>query len=269
MQAGGARILAAADDELRPPVRTVSRLDTRSYTEERLRVSRWRSDPLVGSIAPQADVAVPPDAVRRCLARLSAEGVAEVVTAALTPGEQAGFLAAGFTVRERLHLLARDLADVPAPPPSIGRDGRLRRGHRTDRRAVLAVDALAFPPFWQLDAGGLGEAMAATPVSRLRVAVDPGVVGYAVCGRAAARGYLQRLAVHPDHQGDGVGTALVVDGLRWMRRHGAERAIVNTQERNVGALRLYQRLGFRLQPGGLAVLELVLDPTVERRLPAP
>jgi ribosomal protein S18 acetylase RimI-like enzyme len=246
----------------------VSRLDTRSWTDERLRVSRWRSDPLVGYLAPQADVAVSAPAVRRCVARLAGQGVVEVVTAALTPGEQAGFLAAGFTVRERLHLLAKDLAGAPEPP-DVATTARLRRGHRTDRRSVLAVDHLAFPPFWQLDGNGLQEAMAATPASRLRVAVDPAVVGYAVTGRAGGRGYLQRLAVHPGHQGHGVGTALVVDALRWMRRHGADRAIVNTQERNDAALRLYLRLGFRLQPGGLAVLWSVLDPSAERRLPPP
>lgn len=247
----------------------MSRLDTRSWTDERLRVTRWRSDPLVGHLAPQADANVPPDVVRRCLARLAANGVVEVVTAALTPPEQAGFLAAGFTVRERLHLLARDLRDLPGPAEVPATTARLRRGHRVDRRSVLAVDALAFPPFWRLDAGGLQEAIAATPASRLRVAVDPALVGYAVSGRAGARGYLQRLAVHPAHQGAGIGAALVLDGLGWMRRHGAERAVVNTQERNDTALRLYRRLGFDLQPGGLAVLWQVLDPAAERRLPPP
>lgn len=246
----------------------MSRLDTRSWTDERLRVSRWRSDPHVGYLAPQAEVAVPAPAVRRCVARLAGHGVVEVVTAALTPPEQAGFLAAGFTVRERLHLLARDLSDLP-DGPDVPAEVRLRRGHRTDRRAVLAVDHLAVPSFWRLDGPGLQEAISATPASRLRVAVDPALVGYAVSGRAGARGYLQRLAVHPGHHGHGVGTALVVDGLRWMRRHGAERAIVNTQERNEAALRLYLRLGFTLQPGGLAVLWSVLDPAAERRLPPP
>jgi ribosomal protein S18 acetylase RimI-like enzyme len=39
-----------------------------------------------------------------------------------------------------------------------------------------------------------------------------------------------------------------------MRRRGVERAVVNTQVGNEAAVRLYERLGFRLQPGGLAVL---------------
>jgi CHASE1-domain containing sensor protein len=43
-----------------------------------------------------------------------------------------------------------------------------------------------------------------------------------------------------------------------MKRRGAARAMVNTQERNADALRLYQDLGFHLQPGGLAVLHASL-----------
>jgi ribosomal protein S18 acetylase RimI-like enzyme len=64
--------------------------------------------------------------------------------------------------------------------------------------------------------------------------------------------------VDPEYQRRGLGRALAIDGLRWMKRRGADRAMVNTQERNDVALALYQHLGFRLQPGGLAVLQTVL-----------
>jgi GNAT superfamily N-acetyltransferase len=66
------------------------------------------------------------------------------------------------------------------------------------------------------------------------------------------------LAVHPRTQGLGVGGALLLDGLRWLRRWGARDALVNTQEGNERSLRLYQRMGFVLQPDGLTVLRLAL-----------
>jgi ribosomal protein S18 acetylase RimI-like enzyme len=119
---------------------------------------------------------------------------------------------------------------------------------------TLQVDAAAFPASWRLDRTGLREAMVATPHARYRVATGPGVVGYAVAGRAGSRGYLQRLAVDPSLAGRGIGAALVVDALTWMRGHGVTRAVVNTQVVNDRALALYQRLGFVLQPIGLAVL---------------
>lgn len=229
----------------------MSRPDLRRYGADRLRVGPWRGDARVAYVAPAPDAPPPTtDALRRCLDELAGAGYAEVVTGALAPGEQAAFAAAGFEVRERLHLLAHDLADLPAPPPAP-----LRRVRRGDRAAVLAVDGRAFPPFWRLDAGGLDDAVEATPVARFRVATgDHAIVGYAICGRSGRRGYVQRLAVDPGHQGHGLGRALVVDGLRWMRRRGVTRAVVNTQHSNESALALYERLGFRRQPGGLAVL---------------
>jgi len=166
-------------------------------------------------------------------------------------------MTAGFEIRERLHLLAHDLLVLPdAPEISI------RRGRKSDRPGALAVDARAFEPFWRLDDQGLEEALTATPSSRFRVTTTDGdahITAYAVAGRAAHRGFLQRLAVDPDRQGNGIGSALVVDALRWMKRRGVDRAVVNTQERNEGAVRLYVRLGFRLQPGGLAVLRTSLS----------
>ena len=71
---------------------------------------------------------------------------------------------------------------------------------RADRSEVLAVDHAAFPSFWRLDAAGLDEAVAATPRTRFRVAEPAATAtslgGYAICGRAGSRGYVQRLAVH-------------------------------------------------------------------------
>jgi len=192
------------------------------------------------------------DFVRRCLDELASRGFSRVVTGALAPGEQPGFLAAGFQVHERLHLLAHELDDLPPPPPGTA---GLRRARRHDRPAVLAVDGLAFPPFWRLDDGGLDEAIRATPRSRFRVAApEESVVGYAVFGRAGTRGYVQRLAVAPDIQRRRLGWALMVDGMHWLRRRGVERAVVNTQLGNDAALALYERLGFTREAVGLSVL---------------
>lgn len=199
--------------------------------------------------------------VDRCLGELRQAGYRRALTSALPVHEQAPFLACGFEVHERLRLLRRPIdRSVRVPEPAAD----LRRPRSTDRPAILAVDASAFPPFWQLDAAGLQEALAATPSARLRVAMAPDqrtVVGYAVTGRAGPRGYLQRLAVHPSAQRHGLGADLVHDGLRWLRRWGASEALVNTQEENAAALRLYRRLGFREQDDGLVVLHRDLTGT--------
>lgn len=230
-------------------------LDLVRWGTDRLRVGSWRGDACTAYIAPLADGSpAAADAVRRCCSVLRERGYETAITAALGPAESRGFIEAGFEVRERLHLLAHDLHDVATVATS-----ELRRGRRADRPAALVVDGRSFDAFWRLDDVGFEEALGATPSSRFRVATrEDGVVGYAISGRAGARGFLQRLAVDPDHQGRGLGHALASDSLRWMKRRGVDRAMVNTQEHNDSALSLYQRLGFRLQPGGLAVLQITL-----------
>lgn len=230
---------------------------------ERARVLPWRGSTRTAYLAPVPDAPAPSSHfIERCVERLSSQGYAGVVTPALAPAEQRAFLLAGFEPHEQLHLLAHDLLDLPA-----FKRGATRRARRGDKQAVLAVDEAAFSSFWQLDRIGLQEALEAVALTRFRIsaaahgapAVKGSVVGYAIAGTAARQGYLQRLAVDPSHQHEGRGLALVADALRWMRRRGAGRAVVNTQLGNEAALSLYTRAGFRVQPAGLAVLRRALD----------
>jgi ribosomal protein S18 acetylase RimI-like enzyme len=225
----------------------------------RLRAAPWRADRTVVQLTPVPG-SPPPDAtlVHHCLAALAGHGYREAITAALGPAEQRPFLAAGFVCREELHLLVHDLDELPprADDPS------LRRPHRHEWDAMAAIDGRAFEGFWHLDAVGIAEAAAATPTARVRVSIDPAgrLSGYAVAGRSSSRGYVQRVAVDPADQGSGIGSALTLDGLRWMARRGSGTALVNTQLRNERALALYLRLGFQHHAERLAVLTHPLQP---------
>ena len=222
---------------------------------ERARAGPWRGDGRIAYLAPLAPAGAPSvDFLTRCLESLAARGFEEVVTSALAPAEQSGFKALGFEVYERLHLLSHNLQDLPRMPEVAL---PLRRGKTSDWPAVLDVDAGSFAPFWRLDDEGLREAIEATPVSRFRVASPRRggpVLAYAVTGLSGNQGYLQRLAVHPERRRSGLGRALAIDGLRWLRRKGMTEAVVNTQLGNDPALRLYLSLGFREEPIQLAVL---------------
>ena len=229
-----------------------------SGADARLRIAPWRGDATTAHLTPGRSRPTPAS-IARALDELASGPYGVALTAALPLAEQRPFLDAGFEVHERLHLLVRALDDLPVPDrPPI----ELRRGHHSDRPRILVIDAAAFPPFWQLDAAGLVDALAATPSARLRVALGADatgpIAGYAITGRAGPRGYLQRLAVDPPDQGRGIGAGLVLDGLRWLRRWGAKEVMVNTQEGNAAAVHVYESLGFRLQPDGLAVLRRAL-----------
>lgn len=233
------------------------RLDTITGHADRLRIGPWRSDPSLALLSPTPGAPPSPDGLKQALARIGAAGYRAVLTPALTFHEQAVFLQNGFTVHERLHLLRHELFDLPrttAPNTTI------RRGRSRDIAAVLELDGLAFDGFWRFDLEGLLDARNATPRSRFRVAsLGDRIVGYHVAGVARRLGYLQRLAVHPDFHGRGIGTALIGDALSWCRRRGCDSVLVNTQEINQRALSLYRHLDFTDEPTGLAVLSHDFD----------
>lgn len=226
---------------------------------EQARTGRWRGEGAVALLTPVPSAPLPSAAfVHHCLEVLARQGYTRVVTGALSPLEQTGFLAAGFDVAERLHLLSRNLErDLPPVPGGLA---LARPRGEADRSAVLEIDGRAFSPIWRLDDIGLEDALAATPSTRWRVArpasrwTGGAVEGYAICGRSGGRGFVQRLAVDPPGHGRGTGRRLLLDGLHWMRRHGVRSALVNTQLGNEPALALYRSVGFRDEPVGLSVL---------------
>jgi ribosomal protein S18 acetylase RimI-like enzyme len=217
------------------------------------RVAAWHGRPDIASVALECRGAPPLAAVETLLDELRAAGYREVITNALAPGPSLPLVDCGFQIRGRLHLLAYDFATA-APASAAGSARRTRRSTAADRTALLAIDAAAFEEFWRLDDLGLAQAARATPRSHLRVNCGVPIAGYGLFGRADRTGYVQRLAIHPSSQGEGLGRALLVDGLRWMRARGARQAFVNTQADNNRALALYERAGFQRLPVGLCVL---------------
>lgn len=233
---------------------------TLTVGRDRFRVGPWQGVADVAYLAVGAD---PPrtsvDGLRGCLGRLADGGYRSVVTAALHPSETEAFVANGFDELDRLLVLTHDMVDIDPDRRPLGPGLRVRRARPGDRDRALAVEGRAFEPFWRLDRAGLHDAEAATPAHRLRVVAEGGrVLGYAVTGRAGRQGFLQRLAADPDRHGHGIGSALVVDALRWADHHGVRRTLVNTQFHNDRARALYEQLGFRSTPTYLVVLTRAL-----------
>jgi len=181
-----------------------------------------------------------------------------VRTGALFPDAAARFADAGFVVIDTLALLRIDLSD--APPSDRVDTVALRVGRH---REASLVDRAAFGDPWGNDARDLGEIRRATPTHRARARTATGapawrspIVAFAISGAASGQGYLQRLAVSPDHQGHGHGRALAIDSLAWMRSRRLRQGLVNTAVDNHRALGLYESLGFHRLPEHLLVMQL-------------
>ncbi|HEX8771578.1 MAG TPA: hypothetical protein VF711_12500, partial [Acidimicrobiales bacterium] len=164
-------------------LRTASVQGVLGSGSERMRAGIWRGDERIAYLAPFSD-GPPPSVsfVARCLGELTGKGFSSVVTAALAPSESPAFVAVGFEEHERLRLLIHDLTDLP---PMTGRSVERVRPHHWP--GVLAVDAVSFPPFWQLDEIGLRQAVGATPTARFRIVTSGDsseLAGYAITGRA-------------------------------------------------------------------------------------
>jgi ribosomal protein S18 acetylase RimI-like enzyme len=219
----------------------------------RLRLRAWPYEPEIGVVLPTDHQSVPTaDAVQGAIDAARARGFAVLRTGALFPRAAAAFAEAGFRPIDRLALLDVSLDGVALPTTAM----RTRPLRRWQLASAAAVDLAAFGAPWGNDATALGEIRAATPAHRARrIDVDGTTVAFCMSGGAGRTGYLQRLAVAPDHQRKGSATVLVVDALGWMRRRGLAEAVVNTGVGNAAALALYERFGFRRRPEVLVIAE--------------
>lgn len=130
-----------------------------------------------------------------------------------------------------------------------------------DRDAVRVVNTAAFPTAAEAD---LVDALrdAADPVVSLVAEIDGAVVGHVMCTTARLDGHpgtrlmgLAPVAVLPDHQGRGVGSALVRAALERCRALGMDAVIV------LGDPAYYPRFGFT--PAARWGLECTYDAPAE------
>lgn len=70
------------------------------------------------------------------------------------------------------------------------------------------------------------------------------MVGFHWTKMVDSTGEVYILGVAPSEQGTGLGRALALVGLRYLRDNGAERAVLYVEEANAPAIRLYTALGF-------------------------
>jgi ribosomal protein S18 acetylase RimI-like enzyme len=148
----------------------------------------------------------------------------------------AGFQAAGGVV-------FLEFSGAP-PKPRRTAMGKVRSMTEGDWPGVLSLDQRAFEPAWRLSLGGLRAATAQAAIATV-IEHDGRLLGYQISTSSAFGLHLARLAVEPEVQARGLGTALVEDTLAQAARLGMARISVNTQSENGVSRRLYARLGFR------------------------
>ena len=222
-------------------------LTVASSSQPTLHLSEWPFDPTIAMLV-QADhtVEIDPEHLVELIGRAKSLGVRKIRTGALRATSTERVLSQGFHAIDTLALLSFDLS-APIRPPST--DAHLRPLRRRHLSAAVAVDLDAFGPKWAQHRDALHDTRRATLRSRSR---------RATIDRQPVVGYLQRLAVSPQHQGQGIGYALTSDALQWMQQRGCDHALVNTSVQNEGALGLYENIGFSVLSEQLTIAEIDL-----------
>lgn len=127
---------------------------------------------------------------------------------------------------------------------------------------VAALDVAAFPPLWHNTTQSLSKAL--TQAQFATVMEDAhGLAGYQISTGTPFGAHLARLAVRPDAQGQGIGSALVWDVIRRLDWRSGARLTVNTQSDNLASLALYRKLGFSYTGEKYPILEFQVPPTKE------
>jgi ribosomal-protein-alanine N-acetyltransferase len=78
----------------------------------------------------------------------------------------------------------------------------------------------------------------------VRFDVNDTIIGVATFSHVAEMSDLNRVIVHPEFRGRGIGASLVRAGLDWASAVGARRMLLEVRPDNEPAVALYRRLGF-------------------------
>ena len=121
----------------------------------------------------------------------------------------------------------------------------IRPAERADLLAVVRIENESFAQPWPYDAFDrfLGE-----PGFLVAVEGPNRVTGYIVADSARTfgrqLGHIKDIAVHPDHRGEGVGTALLTRAFAVLTARGADSVKLEVRRSNDEAKQLYRAFGF-------------------------
>lgn len=159
-------------------------------------------------------------------------------------------LVRGFALHRLLYAYDKYDYNIPA----TGNPGvQLRSVEKRDIPALLAIEEACFEDFWRYDALSFEE-IAATHPYFVVAELNGKVVGYQFNALEEEQGYLVRIAVHPSVSGQGVGIRLMSEAIAFFQQERVLRIMLNTQDDNVRAHRLYEWFGFvRIQQVGFVL----------------
>jgi [ribosomal protein S18]-alanine N-acetyltransferase len=138
-------------------------------------------------------------------------------------------------------------------PSSGNQDITIRPVEARDIPTLLTIDEACFEELWRFDRVAFDDISATHPYFVV-AELNGDVIGYQFNALDGEYGYLVRIAVHPSASGQGIGIRLMAEAIRFFEKARVTRIMLNTQEENIRAHKLYEWFDFvRIQQRGFVL----------------
>jgi ribosomal protein S18 acetylase RimI-like enzyme len=259
------RVLRVADvAELRPPWdarlnrREIEQVTLRfpglsvwnARTGEYLIAGPWRHRSEIATIVEVSGTSSTPDLYQAFIARAACEGMQLALVSEYSERRKAAFYSGvGMEPLEQIIVYEIGSLRPPRHRPLDLRFQQVTAGNPELMEALLDLDHRAFPWLWWNSRAELDQYLGSAGVSIwLALGQSGEPIAYVGVTLLRSWGHLDRIAVDPGLQGQGLGRKALDFAIATMVSQGARRAALSTQANNTVSRALYEKYGFRRTP---------------------
>jgi ribosomal-protein-alanine N-acetyltransferase len=225
----------------------------------------WKERPAIGQIMEASPCPLREALAKRLLQSYRTTGSELVVLSEHETGRGLRlYLDMGFASVE--HVVCYEKPDVRVP--AVERRLAVRPIEEADLPALAELDQATFPWLWWEAEASLRRTVRRPDTWLLAGYLAGALAGYLILTMRGSWGHVNRIGVHPDLQGRGLGRELLAVAIEELGRRGARTIGLNTQSDNLRSQRLYQGFGFAPSGESFDVFGKWLDPA-ENATPRP
>ncbi|MGI8475104.1 MAG: GNAT family N-acetyltransferase [Thermomicrobiales bacterium] len=215
-------------------------------TQEFAVVAPWRRRQEIANILELAAVKNPEALVQGAVERSRASGDAVILCVEIDERRRPEFYdRVGFHLAEEVITYELQRREEPAAPVKRVAFRRADPRLAEDLDVLRTIDERAFPWLWRNSTLEFVEYGADAGVELFVGYWRDAPVSYIGVTSYLGWGHLDRVAVLPDQQGQGIGLESVRFAVQRIEQSGAKRIGLSTQRLNERSQRLYERIGFR------------------------
>jgi ribosomal-protein-alanine N-acetyltransferase len=119
-----------------------------------------------------------------------------------------------------------------------------RRAKLEDLDEIMRIEELCFRPSERFSRETYRSLLLRRDIAFVVAEIDDRIVGFVAAEARGLKGYVYTINVHPEHQGKGIGKALMKEIETIMRNAGAKIMELEVRADNKRAIKMYESLGY-------------------------